>query len=238
MQFENADKGTLSTQSNNDIRLEYNLWSEGGVVGFVVHNLTDRDIFINMGQSFYISNGRAMNYYTGNEYTDYSFSSVSNALSYKPTVYSYIATPFNAYVKDKATIKSTKMEGESVTAKEEEYVCIPPKSYKLISRYCVDIPRLATCDNKTERPRKEAELAKYGKDDTPMKITNRISYSFDKKEIADKKFVSEFWLKGIKNYNEKTAKKTVSESGCYRSFETKRVFVISAPNKFYQWYNR
>lgn len=39
---------------NNDCKVYYNLWSNNGKLSFVFLNKTDKDIFINLGQTFFI----------------------------------------------------------------------------------------------------------------------------------------------------------------------------------------
>lgn len=48
---------------NEDCKVLYNLWSNNGKLRFAILNKTDKDIFVNMGQSFYVVNGQAIDYY-------------------------------------------------------------------------------------------------------------------------------------------------------------------------------
>src|SRR5690554_7809005 len=43
--------------------VSYNLWDDGGNVGFKFYNKTDQDIFVNLEESFFIVNGVANDYY-------------------------------------------------------------------------------------------------------------------------------------------------------------------------------
>ena len=43
---------------NEDLKVMYNLWCSGGSMNFIVQNKTGRDLFLDMGQSFFIFNGR------------------------------------------------------------------------------------------------------------------------------------------------------------------------------------
>lgn len=48
---------------NEDLKILYNLWSEKGYVSFIIQNKTDSNLFINMGQTFFVRNGEAYDYF-------------------------------------------------------------------------------------------------------------------------------------------------------------------------------
>ncbi len=54
---------------NGDMKVMYNLWADGGSMSFIVQNKTDRDLFLNMGQSFLIYNGEASDYFQNRTYS-------------------------------------------------------------------------------------------------------------------------------------------------------------------------
>jgi len=54
---------------NEDLKVMYNLWSAGGSMNFIVQNKTGRDLFLDMGQSFFIFNGQATDYFQDREFT-------------------------------------------------------------------------------------------------------------------------------------------------------------------------
>ena len=64
---------------NNDVKLMYNLCGEKGAVGFIIQNKTDKDLFIDLTQTFFILNGKANDYYQNREYT--STTTTTNSLS-------------------------------------------------------------------------------------------------------------------------------------------------------------
>lgn len=48
---------------NEDLKILYNFWTENGIVGFILENKTDNDLFVDMSQTFFILNGEAHDYY-------------------------------------------------------------------------------------------------------------------------------------------------------------------------------
>ena len=64
-----TQKDNSLVYENADVRVLYNLWSANGAIGFVFENKTDQDIFIDMGQTFFIKNGAANDYFKNREYS-------------------------------------------------------------------------------------------------------------------------------------------------------------------------
>lgn len=58
----------LKTEQNalffedENCKVYYNLWSEGGNAGFFFHNKTDMTIYVNLAESFFVKNGMAYDY--------------------------------------------------------------------------------------------------------------------------------------------------------------------------------
>lgn len=62
---------------NEDCKVLYNLWSEGGFVKFAIINKTDKDIFVNLTQTFFTLNGLANEYYQGRTYSTATYNQVT-----------------------------------------------------------------------------------------------------------------------------------------------------------------
>lgn len=69
----------VSVTSNNKLeyedencRISYNLWSNGGNMGFKIFNKTDKNLIIDLGNSFFIRNGEAYDYYQNRVFTQSS----------------------------------------------------------------------------------------------------------------------------------------------------------------------
>lgn len=82
----NAEKGILNENEivfeDNNCSVYYNLWSEGGYVGFRIYNKTESDLTVHLTKSFFVLNGVAYEYFQNK-----TFSEPSNNLI---TVTSYI----------------------------------------------------------------------------------------------------------------------------------------------------
>lgn len=225
---------------NSELKILYNLWGENGTVGFIVKNKTDKDLFLDMNQTFFILNGAALEYYKNREYTN--IISSTSTLEYG----SYISPdgfwPTRYYVPSTAPLMGRFSRGSStsITTKEKEVLCIPSNSFKAISEFEV-APRLQQiCNPKTDFPKRTATIASYNEKTSPIKFRNRISYSFDKDCKNLKQIENDFYVSDIVNYSHKVAVEKVTEKiNCYdlteRSVEH---FKIGGPNKFYKTYVR
>lgn len=229
---------------NEDCKVLYNLWSNNGKLRFAIVNKSDKDIFVNMGQSFYVVNGRAIDYYQERSYTqqDFYLSSYTNtsATAYAKGSFSWggdIYMENVGAVAESNTSKFAKTSSKSVTVKEQEIICIPAKCYKTFGYYEVNPEWKKTCVKENDFPKTRYQVDAYTKTNTPISFKNRIAYGFTKSDVADKHIDNDFWISAITNYSQKAATEKVKEKGeCYgiKSSSKSRLFKIGGPDKFYK----
>ena len=229
---------------NADCQVSYNFWSDGGYVSFAFKNKTDRDIFINMNESFLVVNGNAHNYFEAKTYTYGSAfatsigygESLGVSLSGKTGVWSNKHYTASAGVAASITSKSAIMN--TVSIKEQEVVCIPANSFKTFSKFCLSPAIYQKCVKKVDYPSKKVSLAKFDSDNSPIMMNNRLTYGF-KSDNMDKHIDNVFWLGEIENYSEKSAVERKSEKGCYDYLSKEiKVFKIGTPSQFYRHYQK
>ena len=229
---------------NADCQVSYNFWSDGGYVSFAFKNKTDRDIFINMNESFLVVNGNAHNYFEAKTYTYGSAfatsigygESLGVSLSGKTGVWSNKHYTASAGVAASITSKSAIMN--TVSTKEQEVVCIPANSFKTFSKFCLSPAIYQKCVKKVDYPSKKVSLAKFDSDNSPIMMNNRLTYGF-KSDNMDKHIDNVFWLGEIENYSEKSAVERKSEKGCYDYLSKEiKVFKIGTPSQFYRHYQK
>lgn len=229
---------------NADCQVSYNFWSDGGYVSFAFKNKTDRDIFINMNESFLVVNGNAHNYFEAKTYTYGSAfatsigygESLGVSLSGKTGVWSNKHYTASAGVAASITSKSAIMN--TVSIKEQEVVCIPANSFKTFSKFCLSPAIYQKCVKKVDYPSKKVSLAKFDSDNSPIMMNNRLTYGF-KSDNMDKHIDNVFWLGEIENYSEKSAIERKSEKGCYDYLSKEiKVFKIGTPSQFYRHYQK
>lgn len=233
---------------NEDCKVLYNLWSNNGALRFAVMNKTDKDIFINMGQSFYVVNGQAVDYYQERTFSSQSIE--QSSLIASSSIGSSSASGFwgeSVYIENSQSIlqsltgKVSKTVSNKVTTKEQEIVCIPAKCFKVFYYYNINPQRETTCNKQMDFPKKSSVIGKYNQSTTPLSFKNRLAYGFTKNDVADKHIDNDFWISAITNYNKKEATEKYKEkSECYgkKSSSKRKVFKIGGPDKFYKLYRQ
>lgn len=233
---------------NEDCKVIYNLWSSNGELKFAIMNKTDKDIFINMGQSFYVANGQAVDYYQGRTFTSQSSTQTTYMVSSaRGTGYGSSIWSNNIYTENiqgiinSASSRNVRSTASSVSTKEKEIVCIPAKCYKVFNYYKVNPTMVKTCESSKDFPAKTCNVGNYTQENSPIIFKNRIAYSFTKNDVADKHIDNSFWITTITNYSNKEAvEKYKSKTECYgiKSSSNNKVFKIGGPNKFYKLYQK
>lgn len=230
---------------NIDCKVMYNLWSENGKVRFVFYNKTDRDIFLDMNQTMFVLNGYAHEYYQGRTYEVFE----------KPDEYSNIngvrldrvdndIWGNNVYKDNSFYGNTSSIPDNRVMIQEKEIICVPPKAYKYFFYYSINPKVIKTCVKNKDFPSKEADVSSFSKEDSPLHITNRITYGFDSNIPNVKSIDNSFWVSSIKNYSFNAAleHKSLIEECNYNNLNKKTLpykynyFKIGGPNKFYHKY--
>ncbi len=219
---------------NEDCKVMYNLWSENGTLSFVFINQTDKDIFINMGQTFYIKNGEAKDYLSNQTYGIRT----KNSSSFETSITQNYTTSSNLWTSRYYVPMTFSNIINNVSTQKPEYLCIPPKTYRVIDGFKIGMDIFYTCNISKDFPHDNAIVATYDESSSPLKFENRIGYSFSKDNNSTKYIKNSFWLSNIRNYTEKAATEKIQEKkDCYSHKNTRKQFKIGGPNKFYNTYS-
>ena len=221
---------------NEDCKVLYNLWSEDGSMAFIFENKTDKDLFVDMTQTFFIKNGAAYDYFNNRTFETRTFSTLNYG-------YSTSATYFDKsgyWPKQYALYKKVVVGGAlstGIQTKESEYICIPANSFKVFSYYKVNPDFFSSCDKKINNPKTKVTLESYNENNSPLKFKNRIAYSFEKSGESLKHIENSFWLSEVRNYSYKEAiEKRKEKAECSGLVSTVNYFKIGGPNQFYKTY--
>jgi hypothetical protein len=222
--------GNSLVYEDENCKVLYDFWGEGGDVGFLIYNKSDKDIFVNMKESFFICNGIAYDYFKNREFTYFNSSSQSSVYSYSASnTYSAIASIVGAiavsgynyhgfkqtnsvaagFGADKSisysasvgkNVSNTSSRGVSV--KEKEIICIPPKSAKVISEYNINENLYRDCNLFLKPSKKKIKTSNFSEENSPFVFSNRITYSIDG-QSAPVRIEQHFFVSEITNYPEK-----------------------------------
>lgn len=223
---------------NEDVEVMYNFWGENGQLAFIVKNKTDKDIFIDMNQSFFILNGKAYDYFKNREFTK---TTLVEPLAYKDIYSSDDYWPARYYVPapENTLTKISKSHSETTTVKEKSVICIPANAYKVICEYTVNPSYIKTCNKNIDFPKNSSVAATYDEENSPLKFINRLAYTFSENGKNLQKINNDFYINNVTNYNEKSVIEKRSEKlDCYDTMESVvKIFKIGGPNKFYKTYS-
>ncbi len=202
---------------NKDFRVTYNMWREKGCLDFMLYNKTDVNLYIVLTKSSFIRNGVAMDYYV-NKYESAAKSKIIGE-------YWGLTSQYD-------------VETHVVTVGQNQVVCVPPKSLKIISSFALNPEIMSKCDKKVFFPKDSSVVASYAAVNSPLRFRNRIAYSFDE-DLSGISYVDNaFWVSSIRNYTRRSASYTEKVKAVGDNLpDRRRIFKMASPNRFYMYYN-
>lgn len=218
---------------DENCRVMYNFWGEGGDVGFQFYNKTNNPISLHLDESFFILNDVAYDYFRDRVVT-HSKSSETSASS-TLTAWNLLQTNMGAQGN---SVENTATSGESVAFQEENIITIPAKTSKIITEYNVNNRVLRDCDLIRYPNKRQIKAITFNAATSPLQFSNRIAYSVkDSDELV--RLENSFYVSEVSNYPEKEMISTENEEFCgEKSRVQSRSFNNVAPNKFYLKYSK
>jgi hypothetical protein len=231
----------LSTTSNflvyedENCKVLYNLWAEGGNIGFEFYNKTNENIYINMEESFFVLNGKSYNYYQNRVFTNETGSTLKSG--------SYNNVFLNLLGVNKTNSISVEQKNKVISSRyavsyaEEKIICVPPKTSKNISEYAINTSLFRNCDLLLYPSKREISTKKFKQSESPYAFSNLITYCVAQNNPI--KFETEFYVSEISNYSEKKIVESKVEKNCGEKHHFKNYVKYNketAPNKFYNMY--
>ncbi len=209
--------GSLVYEDEN-CQVSYNFWSDKGNVGFRFYNKTDDDIYLNLPESYFVINGIANNYFKDRVFTQTGGSSVA-LISY------YFGVGL-------ASTNNT-----SVSKKEEDIICIPSLTSKIISEYLISETIYRDCDLFRYPTTNQIKTKEFTKENSPLVFSNRLTY-WTGKMGPTIKFSNEFYVTEITNYPQDKFLTENPKEFCNEKTSTyPKVFKNPTPDKFYIKYS-
>ncbi|MDR0812250.1 MAG: hypothetical protein LBN23_08305 [Paludibacter sp.] len=205
---------------DNNCKVSYDFWSNGGYLRFEIYNKTDKNLFIDLGKSFFILNGIAYDYFESKTFE--SRRSISTrtggAVSYGYVAISTAKTDFNE---------------ETISTIQKEVICIPPKSAKIVNEYYVTKSLYRDCNLFIYPSRKQIVTSNFSEYESPFVVRNIISYNVESTD-NQVKFENKFYISEITNYPQSQIKELEKKQFC-GEYEMKYVQKSKyvAPDKFY-----
>lgn len=217
---------TLNSYKYEDTNciVNYNLWGEGGNFSFFIYNKTNENLYLNKRDCFFIHNGIAYNYYNNRVTQD---------------TYKVGKTVTSGVVVGGILLSEGNNTGvsRSFSTKEDEIVCIPPKTSRIICEFTNIYNRIDKNCGFDENG--EVKSIEFNEKDTPLKFGNLLSYSVGSLNTKIQ-FENNFYISKVSNYSgiEYLEDKDIQsypkyEFNFYYNDNSKQ----SYPNKFYVVYD-
>lgn len=184
---------------NNEVVFEdqncvvsYDLFSDGGKVGFSVFNKTESDITIDLTKTFFVLNNTSNEYYQNR-----LFSKSGNTV-----------TSTSSYLTKTAV---TNTSSSSVTYHEKPQLTIPSHTRVHIAEFSVVQKRFVSCDLVKYPASKSIKTLQYKKDNSPFQFYNLISYTVNN---VPYRFDNRFYVSEIANYPAKDVFNVTDRNEC------------------------
>lgn len=245
------NNGKSLVYSDANCNIFYNFWSDGGNIEFAIQNNSDKNIYLNKKECFFIYNGYAYDYFKNRTYTTTKGVQVGGAAVNSETVrvsvsgvnvFGHNQTKSIAAAKSYA-ISTANNVSNSVSWEESEIISVPAKATKVISEFeQITNTIIRNCNLFRYPTNKQTNSSTFSETESPLVFCNRLAYCLgDSKELI--RINNEFYVSEITNLTEKNMieKKMEREEYCGDKSSTsypKRYWKIDAPNKFYIRYKK
>lgn len=235
-------KDNLLIYEDENCEISYNLWDNGGNIGFQFFNKTDKNIYLNLEESFFVLNGISYNYYKNRIFTNSESLGSSNSRALKATQsvtgLNFVDLFQTNKISETNTSGTTTSSGFSVSYHEENIITIPSKTSKIVSEYNINESLFRDCDLLKYPTKKQVKSKSFSKSQSPFVFSNRIAYFFDKPDNLIK-LENEFYVSEISNFPENEILESKHEEYCgQKSMTMKKYFKNVSADKFYIKYSK
>ncbi len=210
-------------------KVTYNFLATGGDAGFVFHNKTDQNLYLNLGKSFFIRNGFAHNYFRNRVVTVSSSTAtgVTQSVLYKSG---------NLFAVK--ALSDLSAGGHSVAFAEESVICVPPKSSKILAEYKVSQDRYRDCDLLQYPAGKNSSSKTFSPSESPFVFSNLLTYTVGESgnEVS---FDHQFYVSTISNHPQYSMFEYDKEGVCGKlPFRPAKILKLRSPDEFYIEYTK
>lgn len=199
--------------TDENFEISYDFWKNNGDPGFVIENLTNELLYINLAHSFFTRNGVAYDYFLNRSYGLGKTSTTASGSSASASVYGTWAL-----LNLPGSKSFTKTEGTSfgstsnLTYEEKEIAIVPPHSKKYFSEYYVLGDVIQDCTMKMFPKRKQKESIIFQEDNSPVTFGNYITYKIGENSEYSH-LTNNFYISGFSNYKIEDVKEKI-KVGC------------------------
>lgn len=183
------------------VRIDYNLWSSGGLLNFQIYNKTSNPIYINWKNSNFIFNGYNNEYWTDEVVSTTNSSAIFRTDGWQTGTSQTQVNSTNPYIVTSNTYKTVAtlsgMENVvTVVQKANPSVQIPPSSFNQIAKFSIHMPLLIL-------PDAQSSISYPLKYNSPLVFRNYLAISKDKDFTTQIFIDNDFWISSVTNSYDK-----------------------------------
>jgi len=228
--IQNTSNGLIYEDDN--CRISYDLWTNGGSADFVVKNKTEEDLHLHLGESYFILNGIAYDYFQNRVF----MSSQGSATSLVSEVNLFNIWQTNKTLSSGSSVAISSVDG--ISYREKEVVTIPAGTAKSFNEFQVNNQLLRDCDLYLYPNKRQITTKHYSQTDSPLVFGNLLAYTVGEDETL-RKIENQFFVSAITNYPENEFIGTERDEFCgEKGSYMKKYFKKSAPDAFYIEYTK
>ena len=242
--FEISSNGTKTMDKstvfeNNDVKLSYDFWSEGGQVYFKFTNKTASELYIDWDKSHLIYNGISFEYWHDVEESSSFYASLSSTSSNTFSDASINIFGNSAFGNSSSTTSTLgkKIAAMSTTkTKPKKIIFLPANASVVVSRFTIRKSPYYNCDFNLKS--KKTKSISFTKENTPLEFRNQIVYSHDDKFNNKTSIDNSFYISSISFISQKLFNgETLTSKNCnldgMKSTTTYNELPFKKENRFY-----
>ena len=149
---------------DDNCKVLYNLWENGGNIGFTFLNKTTTNIYLNLEECFFVINGNANNYYKNRVYSYTTNTGLGQSFAKSMTGINYL----ELVQTNSATANTISTQGTTVSLNEEKIICIPAMTSKSIKEYNIIRFPYRDCDLLRFPNKKQIKTLSFTKENSPI----------------------------------------------------------------------
>lgn len=185
------DERNVFVYSSHGMDVSYRFWAEGGFVKFTIANNSEKDIILDLSESFMINNGVAYDYFQNRTFGRSLSQGSSKAQS------SRFRASYDVGVTESSYSESNSISrGRSVEYGEKKQVSIPAHSTKSFGEYPVASHLYRACGFARNPKRNKDVKVQFTDSTSPVVIENRLTFIIDGQKFP---VCNLFYVSEVKN---------------------------------------
>ncbi len=225
---------------NEDCRVLYDMWAEGGSSSYMLLNLTEENLYIHLDECFFVLNDYAYDLFKGREFSSNYDRLIAASQTEKSTANVTGLNNFKLLQTNQLSITNTLYSslqvGKEIRYKEKKVICIPPFTYKMIPSYNIQDRIIKYCEMEEYPNENKGSTLEFTDENTPLLFENIISYSLDSVENLKNKIRNSFYVDAIENYHKNSIFEPYDIMDCGKVVESSKYNIMMAPYRFYNVY--